>query len=101
MEAKVNKTKTYFIRLIAVSVGHFMNDFYMNLIPPILFLFVPALGLNLSQQAFVAFVITSSGCFFQPIIGYFVDKRGKPSLLIFSLIWISFWMSVAGIITNY
>ena len=101
MEAKANKTKTYFIRLIAVSVGHFINDFYMNLIPPILFLFVPALGLSLSQQAFIAFAITSSGSFFQPVIGYLVDKRGKPWLLIFSLLWIGFWMSVSGIITNY
>ncbi|NCB41160.1 MAG: MFS transporter [Clostridia bacterium] len=101
MGEKTNKRTTYFMRLIAVSVGHFINDFYMNLIPPILFLFVPALGLSLAQQAFIAFAITSSGCFFQPIIGYFVDKRGKPWLLICSLIWIAFWMSISGIITNY
>lgn len=101
MEAKENKSKTYFIRLIAVSVGHFINDFYMNLIPPILFLFAQALGLTLSQQAFIAFAITSSGSFFQPVIGYFVDKRGKPWLLIFALLWIALWMSVPGIIKNY
>jgi FSR family fosmidomycin resistance protein-like MFS transporter len=73
----------------------------MNLVPPILFLFVYSLNLTLSQQAFISFVITSSGSFAQPVIGYFVDKRGKPYLLIFSLVWISFWMSVSGIVTNY
>ena len=100
-DAKKQRTTSYFTKLIAVSVGHFLNDFYMNLIPPILFLFAYSLNLNLSQQAFISFVITSSGSFAQPIIGYFVDKRGKPYLLIFSLVWIAFWMSVSGIITNY
>lgn len=100
-EIKQQRSTTNFTKLMAVSVGHFSNDFYMNLIPPILFLFVQALGLSLSQQAFIAFIITSSGSFAQPIIGYFVDKRGKPWLVIFSLVWISFWMSISGLITNY
>lgn len=94
-------SSTYLIKLIAVSVGHFLNDFYMNLIPPILFLFALSLGLNLSQQAFIAFIITSSGSFVQPIIGYFVDKKGEPWLLILSLLWIAFWMSISGIVNNY
>ncbi|MCJ7688631.1 MAG: MFS transporter [Clostridiaceae bacterium] len=100
-ETRKQRSTTYFTKLIAVSVGHFSNDFYMNLIPPILFLFVQELGLSLAEQAFIAFVITSSGSFAQPIIGYFVDKRGKPWLVILSLVWISFWMSISGIITNY
>jgi FSR family fosmidomycin resistance protein-like MFS transporter len=100
-ETNKQKSTTNFTKLMAVSVGHFTNDFYMNLIPPILFLFVQELGLSLAEQAFIAFVITSSGSFAQPIIGYFVDKRGKPWLVIFSLVWISFWMSMSGIITNY
>jgi FSR family fosmidomycin resistance protein-like MFS transporter len=95
------RSTTNLTKLMAVSVGHFTNDFYMNLIPPILFLFVQELGLSLAEQAFIAFVITSSGSFAQPIIGYFVDKRGKPWLVILSLVWISFWMSMSGIITNY
>jgi len=95
------KPTNYIAKLMAVSFGHFFNDFYMNLIPPILFLFVQALGLNLSQQAFIAFIITSSGSFAQPIVGYIIDKRGKPILLIISSVWIAFWMSISGIITNY
>ena len=99
---KTNKDENnYIIKLMAVSLGHFFNDFYMNLIPPILFLFVNSLGISLAQQAFIAFVITSGGSFAQPIIGYIVDKKGKPWLLIVSLLWISFWMSITGIITNY
>lgn len=88
-------------RLIAVSLGHFINDFYMNLIPPILFLFANSLSLTLTQQGFIAFIITSSGSFAQPIIGSFVDKYGKTYLLILSIIWIGIWMSLTGIVTNY
>jgi MFS transporter, FSR family, fosmidomycin resistance protein len=101
LEQKQQRTTSYYTKLIAVSIGHFFNDFYMNLIPPILFLFVQALGLSLAQQAFIAFVITSGGSFAQPVIGYLVDKRGKPYLIIYSLMWISFWMSISGIISNY
>jgi FSR family fosmidomycin resistance protein-like MFS transporter len=100
-EGATEKEKGFLTKLIAVSTGHFFNDFYMNLVPPILFIFVSAMGLSLSQQAFIAFVITSSGSFAQPFIGYFVDKRGKPWLLTLSLIWIAVWMSISGIITNY
>ncbi len=92
---------TYFIKLLSVSGAHFLNDFYMNLIPPILFLFAYSLGLSLSQQAFIAFIITSSGNFVQPVIGYLVDRRGEPWLLILSLLWIAFWMSLSGIVSNY
>ncbi len=97
---KQRKTSN-FTRLVAVSFGHFINDFYMNLIPPILFLFASSLSLNLTQQGFIAFVITSSGSFAQPIIGSFVDKYGKTYFLILSIIWIGVWMSLTGIITNY
>lgn len=90
-----------FTKLLAVSLGHFMNDFYVALLPPILFLFANAMSLNLTQQAFIAAIITSSGSFAQPIIGYFVDKRGKPWLLIFSIVWIAILMSMSGFITNY
>lgn len=89
------------MKLIAVSVGHFSNDFYMNLIPPILFVFGVELGLSLSQQSMIAFLIMTGGSLLQPAIGYFLDKVGKSSFLIFSILWISIGMSVTGFITNY
>ncbi|MBN2259317.1 MAG: MFS transporter [Clostridiales bacterium] len=89
------------MQLIAVSVGHFTNDFYMALIPPILFLFTEELSLSLTQQAVIASAITLSGTFLQPIIGYFLDRVGKTSLLIFGIVWVSIGMSITGFITNF
>lgn len=89
------------MKLIAVSVGHFSNDFYMNLIPPILFAFGIELGLSLSQQSVIAFIIMTGGSLLQPVIGYLLDKVGKSSYLIFSILWIAIGMSITGLITNY
>jgi len=89
------------IQLIAVSAGHFTNDFYVSLIPPILFAFSDSMGLTLTQQSMIAFVIITGASLFQPVVGYFLDKIGKSSYLIISLVWISFLMSITGLITNY
>jgi len=89
------------LQLIAVSTGHFINDFYMNLIPPILFVFSSQLGLTLAQQSMIAFVITTGGTLLQPVLGYALDRQGKSSLLIVGVLWISIGMSIAGLISNY
>ena len=89
------------LKLIAVSVGHFSNDFYMNLIPPILFAFSGELGLTLAQQSMIAFVIITGGTLLQPVVGYLLDKIGKSSYLIIGTLWISIGMSITGFITNY
>jgi FSR family fosmidomycin resistance protein-like MFS transporter len=89
------------LKLIAVSVGHFTNDFFMNLIPPILLIFTEELGLSLTQQALIVTVLTTSGTLLQPVIGFFLDKIGRTSMLTISVIWISVGMSLTGIIDNY
>ncbi len=89
------------LQLIAVSTGHFTNDFYMNLIPPILFAFSSSMGLSLTQQSMIAFIIITGGSLLQPIVGYLLDKIGKSGYLIIGLMWISFMMSISGLITNY
>lgn len=89
------------LQLIAVSTGHFTNDFYMNLIPPILFAFSSSLGLTLTQQSMIAFIIITGGSLLQPIVGYLLDKIGKSCYLIIGIVWISFMMSISGLITNY
>jgi FSR family fosmidomycin resistance protein-like MFS transporter len=89
------------LQLIAVSMGHFTNDFYMNLIPPILFAFSSSMGLSLTQQSMIAFIIIIGGSLFQPIVGYLLDKIGKSVYLIIGIVWISFMMSITGLITNY
>jgi len=92
---------TNMLRLLAMSAGHFMVDFYVGIINPILFLFADAMSLSLSQQGFLAFIFTASTTWMQPVIGYMVDRHGRTWLLTASVIWIAFWVSISGMIGNY
>lgn len=90
-----------FLKLISISVAHFVNDFYMSLIAPISFIFAQKFNLTLTMQGLLVFVIMGFGNLTQPIIGGIVDKKGKTFFIIISLVWISFWMNITGLINNY
>ncbi|MCK8058863.1 MULTISPECIES: MFS transporter [unclassified Fusibacter] len=87
--------------LIAVSWGHFVNDFFMSVVPVVLFAFASEMKLNAIQMSMIAFVITTAGTFFQPLVGLLIDKVQKSSLLIYSLLLITLGMSLSGLITNF
>lgn len=89
------------LRLVALSAGHFINDFYMGTVQPILFAFVEALSLTMAQQGLIAFSLTASGSLLQPVIGHIVDRHGRSWWLILAVAWISFWISISGIISSY
>lgn len=95
------KPQNKYLELIAVSVGHFTNDFYMTVIPPILFIFADSLGLTLTQQGLISFALLISASALQPVVGFFADKYAKPWFLIASIVWIAFWISISGLITNF
>ena len=97
--AKENSSKLKL--LSAVSLGHFMNDFYMGMIPPITFLFAKALSLSLIEQGAITVVSVIFGSLVQPIFGYFVDKKANPNYLFYSVIWISIFMSLSVTVNNY
>ncbi|MBF4694680.1 MFS transporter [Fusibacter ferrireducens] len=87
--------------LIAVSWGHFVNDFFMSVVPITLFAFAEVLKLNATQMSVILFVITTAGTFFQPLVGLLIDRVQRSVLLILALIWITVGMSLSGIITNF
>lgn len=87
--------------LLAVSWGHFVNDFYMSLVPVVLVIFARELSLSATETTMILFVITTAGTFFQPIVGLLIDKVQKSVLLIYALIGISIGMSISGFISNF
>jgi FSR family fosmidomycin resistance protein-like MFS transporter len=93
--------KNSYKQLIAVSMGHFTNDFFVGLIAPISLYFALKLGLNLTQQGILSIVMLVFSSFFQPIFGLLSDKRGKPKHLIISIIWITVWISISGLVNNF
>jgi FSR family fosmidomycin resistance protein-like MFS transporter len=87
--------------LLAVSWGHFVNDFYMSIVPVTLFAFAIEMELSAMQMSIIAFVITTAGTFFQPLVGLLIDRVQKSVLLLYALILISVGMSLSGLINNY
>lgn len=96
----VNKFLKENTTLILVSWGHFVNDFYMSIVPFVLYVFAIELDLTATQMSMIAFVITTAGTFFQPLVGLLIDRVQKSILLIYALIVISVGMSLSGLITN-
>lgn len=86
--------------LIAVSWGHFVNDFFMGIVPVTLFAFSKELSLSAKEMSLILFAITTAGTFFQPLVGILIDRVQKSALLIYALILISIGMSLSGFITN-
>lgn len=89
------------VSLLAVSWGHFVNDFFMSVVPVVLFAFAKELDLNATQMSLILFAITTAGTFFQPLVGLLIDRIQKSSLLIYSLIGITLGMSLSGLIRNF
>ena len=89
------------IHLLAVSWGHFVNDFFMSLVPVTMFAFATELKLNATEMSAILFVIMTAGTFFQPIVGMLIDRVQKSILLIYGLIAITIGMSLSGFITNF
>src|SRR6056297_249227 len=90
-----------FKQLMAVSLGHFTNDFYVATIAPISVYFAYKLGLNLTQQGLISVAVLVFSSLLQPLFGLLSDKKGKPKHLIFSIIWIAILISISGIINNF
>src|SRR6056297_705730 len=90
-----------FKQLMAVSLGHFTNDFYVATIAPISVYFAYKLGLNLTQQGLISVAVLVFSSLLQPVFGLLSDKKGKPKHLIISIIWIAALISLSGIINNF
>lgn len=100
MESK-NSVKNSGIILLSIFLGHFLIDFYSNIVPPVLYLFSEKLSLSLAQQGMISALIIASASIFQPIVGYYTDKRTRAWLLLVSVLWIGLFMSFTGAINNY
>lgn len=87
-------------RILAISVTHLVNDWYMNYIQTLL-PFLVAAGLGVSKGAFLisAFTITSS--LLQPVFGYLVDQKNQRWMVYLGTLWMAGLISLVGVVKNY
>ena len=69
---------TAFSVLLAVSFMHMSNDTLQSLIPAIYPLVKNSLALNFSQVGLITLVFQMASSLFQPVIGWYTDKKPLP-----------------------
>jgi FSR family fosmidomycin resistance protein-like MFS transporter len=87
------------LRILVLSLGHMVNDCYSNVIPPLLPLLQQTYGLTYALSGFIMTVFTITSSVIQPVFGYIADRHGKRWLIAFSVLWISFFMSMVGVVS--
>lgn len=67
--------------ILAVSVGHFLNDLMQSLIPAAYPLLQQNLSLNFTKIGLITLVFQGTASLLQPLIGLYTDKRPLPYAL--------------------
>ncbi|NTT87739.1 MFS transporter [Tabrizicola fusiformis] len=67
--------------ILAVSLGHLLNDLMQSLIPASYPLLKSNLGLNFTQIGLITFVFQGTASILQPLVGLYTDKRPMPYAL--------------------
>lgn len=84
-----------------VASGHFLSDFYTNLLPPLIPLIAPDLGFSLTAGSAIVSASTVASSLSQPVFGYFIDRIAGGALLIPAVLWTTLWISAVGLTHNY
>lgn len=69
---------TAFTVLLALSFCHLLNDTLQSVIPAIYPLIKDTLSLNFSQIGLITLAFQLSSSVFQPVIGWYTDKKPQP-----------------------
>ena len=81
--------------LITVSLGHFTIDVFTSMSAVLLTFFSLPMNLSNAQIGFAAGLFAMIGALFQPLFGWFTDRRGSRWLGAASIFWTLSWLSLA------
>ncbi|NYE57851.1 MFS transporter [Carboxydothermus ferrireducens] len=85
----------------AIAFGHFWIDFYANVLASTMYLLARDLHLSLTRQGILVAVVSFAGSVMQPYLGYLVDKKGKSTYLLFSLLLMGLLTTATGLFQNF
>lgn len=74
--------KTVFGILMAISVGHFLNDMLQSIIPSVYPLLKRNFHLNFTQIGLITFTFQITSSLLQPFVGLFTDRKPRPYSLV-------------------
>jgi MFS transporter, FSR family, fosmidomycin resistance protein len=76
-----NETKTMYNILFIMSLCHLLNDSLQSVVPAMFPILEESMGLSFTQLGFIAFSLNMVASVFQPVVGWYTDKRPKPYAL--------------------
>lgn len=80
-------SKTVYPILLAVSVGHMLNDLIQALIPAMYPLLKSNYQLSFAQIGMITFCFQIASSVFQPVVGNFTDKKPLPFSQLYGMVF--------------
>ena len=86
--------KALFPVLVALSLGHLINDTIQSLLPAIYPVIKQDYQLDFGQIGMLTFTFQVAACLFQPLVGHLNDKKPMPFSIVTGM-----GFSLAGLLT--
>ena len=79
--------KTIFSILLSISFSHLLNDTIQSLVPSIYPIVKQSFHLNFSQIGIITLVFQLTASLFQPLIGWYTDRKPQPYSLAIGMVF--------------
>lgn len=97
---KINQKHSW-ITFAVLSSGHFLIDFYVNILPAVMPKISAQLDLNMALNGFLFTVLSITTSWIQPFIGFACDRLHSRWFLPLSLVWLGVLMCSIGWLNTY
>ena len=87
--------------LLALSVGHLLNDMMQSLVPAIYPIIKTAYGLDFGQIGIITLAFQLTACVFQPLVGLYNDRTPRPYAMVVGMGFTLVGLIVLGVAANY
>ena len=84
-----------------LALAHTLNDMYATYLPQVLPFIVAATGFSLTRATSIAAIFTIFSSLSQPIFGYLVDQKNQRWVVFVGTFWMSVFLGLTGLTTNY
>ncbi|MBP6527782.1 MAG: MFS transporter [Prevotella sp.] len=98
--AKIKNTKPQIFKIGVYSLGHLVNDLYMNQIQVLIPFWIIG-GLSAAQGGFLVAIFTISSSLVQPLFGHLADRKSYQWLIYCGTAWMAVLLSFMGLTRNY
>ncbi|SFA46867.1 MFS transporter, FSR family, fosmidomycin resistance protein [Anoxybacillus pushchinoensis] len=85
VEQRTNMQTVVYPILIAISIGHLLNDAMQAVVPALFPILESSMRLSYTQIGWIAFTLNMTSSILQPVVGLFSDRYPSPSFLPLSM----------------